>query len=91
MALKSGPSRSLYLRTLLHARRCWPHLAGIAALSLLSMPLTLLYPLSLKIAVDSVLGQQPDGEECDRNPEMTGVEQETEESRPHAKHAAASG
>jgi ATP-binding cassette subfamily B protein len=34
-------------------------LAGIAALSLLSMPLTLLYPLPLKIAVDSVLGQQP--------------------------------
>jgi ATP-binding cassette subfamily B protein len=56
---KSGPSRSLYLRILLQSRRCWPHLAGIAALSLLSMPLTLLYPLPLKIAVDSVLGQQP--------------------------------
>ncbi|HEU5335454.1 MAG TPA: ABC transporter ATP-binding protein, partial [Terriglobales bacterium] len=47
------------LRVLLQARRCWPHLAGIAFLSLLSMPLTLLYPLPLKIAVDSVLGQQP--------------------------------
>jgi ATP-binding cassette subfamily B protein len=56
---ESGPSRSLYLRILRQSRRCWPHLAGIAILSLLSMPLTLLYPLPLKIAVDSVLGQQP--------------------------------
>ncbi|MGE5205925.1 MAG: ABC transporter ATP-binding protein [Chlamydiota bacterium] len=59
MRSKSRPSRSLYLRILRQSRRCWPHLAGIAALSLLSMPLTLLYPLPLKIAVDSVLGQQP--------------------------------
>jgi ATP-binding cassette, subfamily B, bacterial len=57
--LKSGPSRWLYLRSLRQSRRCWPHLAGIALLSLLSMPLSLLYPLPLKIAVDSVLGQQP--------------------------------
>ncbi|HET7748908.1 MAG TPA: ABC transporter ATP-binding protein [Terriglobales bacterium] len=48
----------MWLRVLRQSRRCWPHLAGIAALSLLSMPLTLLYPLPLKIAVDSVLGQQ---------------------------------
>jgi ATP-binding cassette subfamily B protein len=34
-------------------------LAGISALSLLSLPLTLLYPLPLKIAVDNVLGKQP--------------------------------
>ena len=59
MRLKVGPRRSLSLRILLQSRRCWPHLAGIAVLSLLSMPLTLLYPLPLKIAVDSVLGQQP--------------------------------
>jgi len=44
---------------LLESRSCWPHLAGIAALSLLSLPLTLLYPLPLKIVVDSVLGSQP--------------------------------
>src|SRR5213592_2026645 len=43
----------------MQSRRCWPHLAGIAVLSLLSLPLTLLYPLPLKIAVDSVLGEQP--------------------------------
>lgn len=46
-------------RILLQSRSCWPHLAGIAALSLLSLPLTLLYPLPLKIAVDNVLQHQP--------------------------------
>ena len=40
-------------------RTCWPHLSGIALLSFLSLPLTLLYPLPLKIAVDNVLGSQP--------------------------------
>ncbi len=49
----------LHLRILKQTRSCWPHLAGIAGLSFLSLPLTLLYPLPLKIAVDSVLGQQP--------------------------------
>jgi ATP-binding cassette subfamily B protein len=44
---------------LLESRSCWPHLLGIAALSLVSLPLTLLYPLPLKIVVDSVLGSQP--------------------------------
>lgn len=51
--------RSIHLRILLQARSCWPHLAAITALSLLSLPLTLLYPLPLKIAVDSVLGHEP--------------------------------
>ncbi len=32
---------------------------GIAGLSILSLPLTLLYPLPLKLVVDSVLGTQP--------------------------------
>ena len=44
---------------LLESRSCWPHLIGIAGLSVLSLPLTLLYPLPLKIVVDSVLGNQP--------------------------------
>ncbi|HZQ25002.1 MAG TPA: ABC transporter ATP-binding protein [Terriglobales bacterium] len=39
--------------------RCWLHLSGITALSLLTLPLTLLYPLPLKIVMDSVLGHQP--------------------------------
>jgi ATP-binding cassette subfamily B protein len=38
------------------ARPCWPHLAGISLLCLLSAPIMLLAPLPLKIAVDSVLG-----------------------------------
>lgn len=47
------------MRILLESRSCWPHLFGIAFLSVLSLPLTLLYPLPLKIVVDSVLGTQP--------------------------------
>ena len=54
-----SPLRSIHLRVLWQCRRCWPHLAGIGLLSALSLPLTLLYPLPLKIAVDSVFGQQP--------------------------------
>jgi ATP-binding cassette subfamily B protein len=46
-------------RILQQSRRCWPHLAGITVLSLFSLPLTLLYPLPLKIAVDNVLGHEP--------------------------------
>lgn len=38
---------------------CWPHLSGIAFLSFLSLPLTLLFPLPLKIVVDNVLGSRP--------------------------------
>jgi ATP-binding cassette, subfamily B, bacterial len=39
------------------SRPCWPHLAGIAALALLSVPIALLLPLPLKIAVDCVIGK----------------------------------
>jgi ATP-binding cassette, subfamily B, bacterial len=56
----SGPGKpsdlGLYRRLLLEARQFWPHIAGLFALSLLSVPLTLLTPLPLKIVVDSVLG-----------------------------------
>ena len=55
----AGTKHSVGWHVLAQTRRCWPHLAAIAALSLLSLPLTLLYPLPLKIAVDNVLGQQP--------------------------------
>jgi ATP-binding cassette, subfamily B, bacterial len=58
-----GPSRysdlTLYRRLLRQAKPCWPHLAGIFLLSLLSIPLQLLTPLPLKIAVDSVIGSHP--------------------------------
>jgi len=45
-------------RVLVQSRACWPHLTAIFFLSTLSLPLTLLYPLPLKIAVDGVLGHQ---------------------------------
>jgi ATP-binding cassette, subfamily B, bacterial len=51
--------KSVLVRVLLECRSCWPHLLGIAGLSILSLPLTLLYPLPLKVVVDSVLGTQP--------------------------------
>jgi ATP-binding cassette subfamily B protein len=46
-------------RLLRQARPYWPHIACILLLSLLTSPLTLLAPLPLKIAVDSVLGSLP--------------------------------
>jgi ATP-binding cassette subfamily B protein len=55
----AGKRHSVGWQVLAQSRRCWPHLAAIAGLSLLSLPLTLLYPLPLKIAVDNVLNQQP--------------------------------
>ena len=56
---KGNRSHSVLIRTLGECRSCWPHLAGIGFLSLLSLPLTLLYPLPLKIVLDSVLGSLP--------------------------------
>jgi len=52
-------SDSILIRVLGECRSCWPHLSGIAFLSFLSLPLTLLFPLPLKIVVDNVLGSQP--------------------------------
>ncbi|HVN19038.1 MAG TPA: ABC transporter ATP-binding protein [Dongiaceae bacterium] len=46
------------LRVLSESRSCAGFLALISLLSLLSLPLTLLYPLPLKIVVDNVLGQK---------------------------------
>jgi ATP-binding cassette subfamily B protein len=46
-------------RAALQARPYWPHLGGVLALSLLSVPLALLGPVGLKIAVDSVIGSHP--------------------------------
>ena len=41
------------------ARPYWPHLAAIFLLSLLAAPIVLLLAFPLKIAVDSVIGNQP--------------------------------
>jgi ATP-binding cassette, subfamily B, bacterial len=50
---------TLFQRLLSAARPYWPHLTGIFLLSLLSVPLALLAPVPLKLAVDSVIGSQP--------------------------------
>ena len=50
---------ALCRRLLLQARPCWIHIVGLFGLSLLSTPLSLLSPLPLKIAVDSVIGSHP--------------------------------
>ena len=49
----------LYRRLLLEARPCWPHIFALFLLSLLSIPLSLLTPLPLKLVVDSVVGSHP--------------------------------
>lgn len=50
---------TLYKRVLAQLRPYWIHLLGIFLLGLLSIPLALLTPLPLKIAVDSVIGTEP--------------------------------
>jgi ATP-binding cassette subfamily B protein len=49
----------LFRRLLAQARPCWPHAGALLLLGLLSSPLSLLAPLPLKIAVDSVIGSHP--------------------------------
>lgn len=50
---------TVFVRILEEARAYWPHLGGIFLLGLLAAPLALLLPVPLKIAVDSVIGDQP--------------------------------
>jgi ATP-binding cassette, subfamily B, bacterial len=49
----------LFRRLFRHVGPHWPHVGGVWALSLLSIPFALLAPLPLKIAVDSVIGSHP--------------------------------
>ncbi|MGH2774332.1 MAG: ABC transporter ATP-binding protein [Actinomycetota bacterium] len=49
----------LCFRVLNQARPYWRHMAGILLLDVIATPLMLLTPLPLKIAVDSVVGNQP--------------------------------
>ena len=46
-------------RLLCQARPYWGHMLGIGLLSLVSIPLALLMPWPLKVAVDSVIGSEP--------------------------------
>lgn len=49
----------IFRRLLRHARPCWPHLAAIFLLQLIAAPIALLGPVTLKIAADNAIGQQP--------------------------------
>ena len=50
---------SVYRRLLKHTKPCWGAIAGLFLLGAMSMPLSLLGPLPLKIAVDNAIGAQP--------------------------------
>src|SRR5437867_7642279 len=56
---KNHSYSELYRRLLLEVKPYGLHLLGILFVTLLSIPLSLLTPLSLKIAVDSVIGSHP--------------------------------
>src|SRR5262249_8703507 len=47
---------TIYRRLWRQARAFWPHIGGLFLLSLVSMPVTLLTPVPLKLVVDCVLG-----------------------------------
>lgn len=54
--------RTIFLKRLLDlARPSYPHLTAIFLLGILSVPIAILMPLPLKIAVDSVIGSHPLG------------------------------
>ena len=56
----AGYTDIVLLRRLLgQARPYWPHVGALFLASLLASPLSLLTPLPLKIAVDSVIGSHP--------------------------------
>src|SRR5579859_6806492 len=55
--MKQTRAGSVYRRVLQQARPCRIHLAAIALLSLVAIPLSLLLPVPLKLAVDGALGE----------------------------------
>ena len=57
--VSSQHPRHLYRRLLREARPFWRHIGGLLTLGALSSIFTLLTPLPLKIAVDSVIGTEP--------------------------------
>src|SRR2546421_298055 len=60
LSIMAGSTDVGLLRRLLgQARPYWPHVGALLLLSLLASPLSLLAPLPLKIAVDSVIGSPP--------------------------------
>src|SRR5262249_30629697 len=59
MADRRYSDAALYRRLLEQAKPFWAHILAFFALSMMASPLALLTPLPLKIAVDSVLGNEP--------------------------------
>src|SRR5947209_9011741 len=56
----SHHDRSMFRKRLLDlARPSYPHLIGIFLLGAISVPISMLMPFPLKIAVDSVIGNHP--------------------------------
>src|SRR5262245_21064324 len=53
---RRSPDLAIYRRLVSEAGQFWPHIGALFMLSLLTAPLTLLSPLPLKVAVDSILG-----------------------------------
>lgn len=50
---------TIYRRLLIQARPYWGHIFGLFLLNLLAMPIALLMPLPLKIAADTLTGNDP--------------------------------
>ena len=59
MSARARPSLPLARRLLAQARPYWVHLACILVLDLAAVPLALLAPVPLKIAIDSAIGEHP--------------------------------
>lgn len=53
------PAGPLLRRVLRSSRGFWPHVTGVFILDLVAIPLVLLLPVPLKVAVDSVIGTDP--------------------------------
>jgi len=59
MTSRPSGDRRVFARIVAFARPYWPQVTGTLLLSLAAAPLTLLTPLPLKVAVDSVIGSKP--------------------------------
>jgi ATP-binding cassette subfamily B protein len=59
MSAEKHSDIEIFRRLFVQARSCWPHIAGIFGVGMLAIPLALLLPVPLKIAVDSVVGSSP--------------------------------
>src|SRR5579863_5213804 len=59
MSLRPSADRNVFGRMVAFARPYWLKIATTFLLSLAAAPLTLMTPLPLKIAVDSIIGSKP--------------------------------